>query len=187
MGGISIWQLLIIAVIVVLLFGTKKLGSIGSDLGASIKGFKKAMSDDEDKEKDKPVQDADFTAKTLADKQPGEVKKDEATRIVESGPDTDLVKRVTHRLAKAAARTGFQPIELKSAPIRAVAKPRLRSSTRNPAPSTWSAQRRGTTASRRWRPRASLWKFCRAAPRSTGPFWRLPDGIGFYPHRCAGL
>ena len=41
MGGISIWQLLIIAVIVVLLFGTKKLGSIGSD----------------------------FTAKTIADKQ----------------------------------------------------------------------------------------------------------------------
>lgn len=78
MGGISIWQLLIIAVIVVLLFGTKKLGSIGSDLGASIKGFKKAMSDDEDKEKDKSVQDADFTAKTLADKQPGDVKKDEA-------------------------------------------------------------------------------------------------------------
>ncbi|MEW7313129.1 Sec-independent protein translocase subunit TatA [Buttiauxella gaviniae] len=78
MGGISIWQLLIIAVIVILLFGTKKLGSIGSDLGASIKGFKKAMGDDEDKEKDKSVQDADFTAKTLADKQPGEVKKDEA-------------------------------------------------------------------------------------------------------------
>jgi sec-independent protein translocase protein TatA len=67
----------IIAVIVVLLFGTKKLGSIGSDLGASIKGFKKAMGDDEDKQKDKSVQDADFTAKTLADKQPGDVKKDE--------------------------------------------------------------------------------------------------------------
>ncbi|TNV15811.1 Sec-independent protein translocase subunit TatA [Buttiauxella sp. B2] len=78
MGGISIWQLVIIAVIVVLLFGTKKLGSIGSDLGASIKGFKKAMGDDEDKEKDKSVQDADFTAKTLADKQPADVKKDEA-------------------------------------------------------------------------------------------------------------
>jgi len=68
MGGISIWQLLIIAVIVVLLFGTKKLGSIGSDLGASIKGFKKAMSDDEPKQ-DKTSQDADFTAKTIADKQ----------------------------------------------------------------------------------------------------------------------
>lgn len=56
MGGISIWQLLIIAVIVVLLFGTKKLGSIGSDLGASIKGFKKAISDDDDKDKqEKPA------------------------------------------------------------------------------------------------------------------------------------
>ncbi|HHL5777403.1 TPA: Sec-independent protein translocase subunit TatA [Escherichia coli] len=68
MGGISIWQLLIIAVIVVLLFGTKKLGSIGSDLGASIKGFKKAMSDDEPKQA-KTSQDADFTAKTIVDKQ----------------------------------------------------------------------------------------------------------------------
>ncbi|WP_435928247.1 Sec-independent protein translocase subunit TatA [Dryocola sp. BD613] len=78
MGGISIWQLVIIAVIVVLLFGTKKLGSIGSDLGASIKGFKKAMNDDEPKEKDRSVQDADFTAKNLADKQPGDVKKEDA-------------------------------------------------------------------------------------------------------------
>ncbi len=33
MGGISIWQLLIVVVIVVLLFGTKKLSSLGSDLG----------------------------------------------------------------------------------------------------------------------------------------------------------
>lgn len=76
MGGISIWQLLIIAVIVVLLFGTKKLGSIGSDLGASIKGFKKAMSDDDKEKQDKSVQDADFTAKSLAEK-PDEAKKDE--------------------------------------------------------------------------------------------------------------
>lgn len=73
MGGISIWQLLIVAVIVVLLFGTKKLGSIGSDLGASIKGFKKAMSDDDAKQ-DKTSQDADFTAKSIADKQ-GEAKR----------------------------------------------------------------------------------------------------------------
>ncbi|RPE01112.1 Sec-independent protein translocase subunit TatA [Candidatus Pantoea deserta] len=69
MGGISIWQLLIIAVIVVLLFGTNKLKNLGSDLGSSIKGFKKAMSD-EDEKKDQPnQQDADFNAKTLADKQ----------------------------------------------------------------------------------------------------------------------
>ncbi len=49
MGGISIWQLLIIAVIVVLLFGTNKLRNLGSDLGSSIRGFKKAMSDEDDK------------------------------------------------------------------------------------------------------------------------------------------
>ena len=72
--------MLIIAVIVVLLFGTKKLGSIGSDLGASIKGFKKAMSDDDAKQ-DKTSQDADFTAKSIADKQgeaQGEAKKEDA-------------------------------------------------------------------------------------------------------------
>ncbi|AGB80192.1 MULTISPECIES: Sec-independent protein translocase subunit TatA [Pseudocitrobacter] len=78
MGGISIWQLLIIVVIVVLLFGTKKLSSLGSDLGASIKGFKKAMGDEDDK-KDKSTQDADFTAKSITDKQE-DAKKDEAKR-----------------------------------------------------------------------------------------------------------
>ncbi len=51
MGGISIWQLLIVAVIVVLLFGTKKLRGLGGDLGSAIKGFKKAVSEDE-----KPVE-----------------------------------------------------------------------------------------------------------------------------------
>ena len=65
MGGISIWQLVIIAVIVVLLFGTKKLGSIGSDLGASIKGFKKAMSDEP--EAKSAEKDADFDPKQLND------------------------------------------------------------------------------------------------------------------------
>jgi sec-independent protein translocase protein TatA len=49
MGGISIWQLIIIAVIVVLLFGTKKLRGIGGDLGSAVKGFKKAMQDEEEK------------------------------------------------------------------------------------------------------------------------------------------
>ncbi len=64
MGGISIWQLLIIALIVVLLFGTKKLRSLGGDLGGAVKGFKNAMSSEEDKkaledaEAAKPVQTA---------------------------------------------------------------------------------------------------------------------------------
>ncbi|OCL19618.1 twin-arginine translocase TatA/TatE family subunit [Gilliamella apicola] len=46
----SLPQLLILIAVVVLLFGTKKLRSLGSDLGASIKGFKKAMNDDDDKQ-----------------------------------------------------------------------------------------------------------------------------------------
>ncbi|NNJ90113.1 MAG: Sec-independent protein translocase subunit TatA [Gammaproteobacteria bacterium] len=44
-GGISIWQLLIVLAIVILLFGTKKLKNIGSDLGGAVKGFKGAMND----------------------------------------------------------------------------------------------------------------------------------------------
>ncbi len=47
MGGISIWQLLIILLIVVLLFGTKRLKGIGADLGSALKGFKKAVSDED--------------------------------------------------------------------------------------------------------------------------------------------
>jgi sec-independent protein translocase protein TatA len=67
MFGISPMQLVIILVIVVLLFGTKKLRGLGGDLGSAMKGFKKAMSDDDkDKEDNK---DADFVAKeTVEDK-----------------------------------------------------------------------------------------------------------------------
>lgn len=61
-GGISIWQLVIVLVIVVLLFGTKKFRNIGGDLGNAVKGFKKAMSEeDKDKEKKQITKDdADF-------------------------------------------------------------------------------------------------------------------------------
>jgi sec-independent protein translocase protein TatA len=47
LGGISIWQLAIVLLIVVLIFGTKRLKSIGSDLGGAVKGFKRAMDNDE--------------------------------------------------------------------------------------------------------------------------------------------
>jgi sec-independent protein translocase protein TatA len=52
LGGISIWQLLIILVIVLLLFGTKRLKSIGSDLGNAVKGFRSAMSDPDKEEEE---------------------------------------------------------------------------------------------------------------------------------------
>jgi len=45
-GGISIWQLVIVLAIVVMLFGTKRLRNIGGDLGSAIKGFKQSMSDE---------------------------------------------------------------------------------------------------------------------------------------------
>jgi sec-independent protein translocase protein TatA len=53
LGGISIWQLLIILVIVLLLFGTKRLKNLGSDLGNAVKGFRNAMSTADKEEEDK--------------------------------------------------------------------------------------------------------------------------------------
>ncbi|MBT7307590.1 MAG: twin-arginine translocase TatA/TatE family subunit [Gammaproteobacteria bacterium] len=49
-GGIGIWQLLIILVLVILIFGTKKLKNVGGDLGGAIKSFKKAVKDEGGKE-----------------------------------------------------------------------------------------------------------------------------------------
>jgi len=46
--GISIWQLLIILLIVLLLFGAKRLRTLGSDLGGAVKGFRSAMGDEKD-------------------------------------------------------------------------------------------------------------------------------------------
>ena len=65
MGGISIWQLLIIALIVVLLFGTKKLRTLGGDLGGAVKGFKNAMSSEEEK---KALEEKDAQAETTSQK-----------------------------------------------------------------------------------------------------------------------
>ena len=45
-GGISLWQLLIILVIVLMVFGTKKLRNMGGDLGTAIKGFKKSVKEE---------------------------------------------------------------------------------------------------------------------------------------------
>lgn len=52
-GGISIWQLIIILVVVILIFGTKKLRTLGGDLGGAVKGFKKAINEEEKKDADK--------------------------------------------------------------------------------------------------------------------------------------
>jgi sec-independent protein translocase protein TatA len=49
-GGISIWQLLIILLIVLLIFGAKRLRNLGGDLGAAVKGFRSAMKEGESEE-----------------------------------------------------------------------------------------------------------------------------------------
>ena len=53
-GGISIWQLLIVLAIIVVLFGTKKLRGIGTDLGSAIKGFRSSIKDEPAAEEDTP-------------------------------------------------------------------------------------------------------------------------------------
>ena len=47
MGGLSIWHWLIVLLVVILIFGTKKLGGIGRDLGSAVKGFKEGMGEEE--------------------------------------------------------------------------------------------------------------------------------------------
>lgn len=66
--GIGFRELLIILAIALLIFGAKKLRTIGSDLGAAVKGFKKSMNEGDDEESGKKLAqetrpDADFSSK----------------------------------------------------------------------------------------------------------------------------
>jgi sec-independent protein translocase protein TatA len=54
MGSFSIWHWLIVLLVVVLVFGTKKLRNVGSDLGGAVKGFKEGMKGAEDKNAEIP-------------------------------------------------------------------------------------------------------------------------------------
>jgi sec-independent protein translocase protein TatA len=67
MGSFSIWHWLIVLVIVLLIFGTKKLRNMGADLGGAVKGFKDGMKGEEDK---KPAAGITASGTTLE----GEVK-----------------------------------------------------------------------------------------------------------------
>ncbi len=52
MGSFSIWHWLVVLAIILLIFGTKKLRNVGSDLGSAIKNFKQSMKDEEHKPTD---------------------------------------------------------------------------------------------------------------------------------------
>ncbi|PID66324.1 MAG: twin-arginine translocase subunit TatA [Gammaproteobacteria bacterium] len=65
MGGISIWQVIIVVLVVAVLFGGKRLRNLGGDLGASLKGFKKAMKDEDSNHIEHKDSDIQSTAKTV--------------------------------------------------------------------------------------------------------------------------
>jgi len=66
----AVWHWVIVLIVVVLVFGTGKLKTIGSDLGSAVKGFKKSMEDSEAKETKQLLgqKDADFNASQQSDK-----------------------------------------------------------------------------------------------------------------------
>ena len=65
MGSFSIWHWLIVLVIVVLVFGTKRLKNVGKDVGEAVKGFKDGVRDDDRPEADRPP--AQLTEQPMAD------------------------------------------------------------------------------------------------------------------------
>ncbi|MBI3093286.1 MAG: Sec-independent protein translocase subunit TatA [Sulfuritalea sp.] len=66
MGSFSIWHWLIVLVIVMLVFGTKKLRNMGSDLGGAVKGFKDGMKEaTADKSADKPAEPQQVSGQTI--------------------------------------------------------------------------------------------------------------------------
>ena len=71
MGSFSIWHWLIVLVIVLLIFGTKKLRNIGSDLGGAVKGFKEGMKEDAPKISDSTEQGGRTIDVEAKDKQKG--------------------------------------------------------------------------------------------------------------------
>ena len=76
MGSFSIWHWLIVLLVVVLIFGTKKLRNIGQDLGGAVKGFKEGMKGSEEEAAAKPAEPSQIAGRTIE----GEVKKESTTR-----------------------------------------------------------------------------------------------------------
>jgi sec-independent protein translocase protein TatA len=75
MGGLSIWHWLIVLLVVVLIFGTKKLRNIGQDLGGAVKGFKEGMKSDSDAPPAPDEAQQQIGGKTIE----GEVKKEKTS------------------------------------------------------------------------------------------------------------
>ena len=82
MGGLSIWHWLIVLLVVVLIFGTKKLRNIGQDLGGAVKGFKEGMKSSEDESVKDAAKSAESPPQQIAGKTiDAEVKKESSTKL----------------------------------------------------------------------------------------------------------
>ena len=78
MGGLSIWHWLIVLVVVVLIFGTKKLRNVGQDLGGAVQGFKEGMKS---AETDAPAAPAEPPSQVTGRTIEGEVRKEPSTKV----------------------------------------------------------------------------------------------------------
>jgi sec-independent protein translocase protein TatA len=76
MGSLSIWHWLIVLLVVVLVFGTKKLRNIGTDLGSAVKGFKEGMKGGEEEKAEAAPPSQQIAGKTIE----GEVKEKTQTK-----------------------------------------------------------------------------------------------------------
>lgn len=89
MGALSIWHLLIVLAIVILLFGTKRLKSIGSDMGNAIKGFRQAVKDESKDDAATPPADNAANAQNLP---PHDAQPTPQARVIEGEATRDTTK-----------------------------------------------------------------------------------------------
>ena len=80
MGSFSIWHWVIVLVVVLLIFGTKKLRNVGSDLGGAVKGFKEGVKSSGDETEAAKTADTQPTGQIPGKTIEGEVKKETSTR-----------------------------------------------------------------------------------------------------------
>ena len=81
MGGLSIWHWVIVLVVVMLIFGTKKIGNMGSDLGKAVKGFKDGVKGDEEKAAEANAAATVQPTQQVADKSTIDVEARDKTRL----------------------------------------------------------------------------------------------------------
>lgn len=81
MGGLSIWHWLIVLLVVVLIFGTKKLRNVGQDLGGAVKGFKEGMKSDGEPAPGADAAPAQSSAQLGGKTIEGEVTKETSTKV----------------------------------------------------------------------------------------------------------